>query len=122
MIVPTKTRGRWTAAMACLLAGSLVACADGRADGLAVAAQPASLRVMVKLVHASEDANAISAEASRIAGVPVSYAAATSQAWHALVLHCATAAECDTALARLRGANATYQTVEIDSRKSRLAS
>ncbi len=108
--------------MACLLAGALVACAEGAPHEGAVAAQPASLRVMVKLVHASEDADAISAEASRIAGVPVGYAAATSQAWHALVLRCASAAECDTALARLRAASATYQAVEIDGRKSRLAS
>lgn len=122
MIVPTKTGARWTAAMASLLAGSLVACAGGASHEPVVAAQPASLRVMVELVHASEDADAISAEAARIAGVSVSYAAATSQAWHALVLRCVSAAECDAALARLRAASATYQTVEIDGRKSRLAS
>jgi hypothetical protein len=77
---------------------------------------------MVKLVRTSEDANAISAEASRIAGVPVTYAAATSPAWHALSLHCASVAECDRALARLRAASATYQTVEIDARKAHSAS
>jgi hypothetical protein len=122
MMVPTKTRAGWTAAAACLLAGSLAAGADGAPHELAAAAKPASLRVMVKLVHASEDANAISAEAARIAGVPVTYATATSPAWHAISLHCASVAECDRAFARLRGASATYQAVEIDARKSRSAS
>ena len=72
---------------------------------------------MVKLARGSEDASAIAAEASRVAGVPVSYAAATSSTWHALCLHCA-GAECDAAIARLRAAGTIYQAVEIDGRKT----
>jgi hypothetical protein len=120
MIVPTKTRPRWGAA-AFVLAGALAACADGAPRQAAAAEQP-PLRVMVKLVRGSADGQAISAEASRIAGIPVSYAAATSPAWHALALHCTSTVECDAALARLRAASATYEAVEIDSRKTRSAS
>ncbi|HEY2561016.1 MAG TPA: hypothetical protein VGI48_15020 [Caldimonas sp.] len=89
-------------------------------DGAVAAAPP--LRVMVKLVHGSDDAAAIGAEATRIAGVNVSYAAATSPLWHALALHCASAAECDAAIARLRAAATVYQAVEIEGRKTRSAS
>ncbi|MDQ6639712.1 MAG: hypothetical protein M3Z15_08610, partial [Pseudomonadota bacterium] len=74
--------------------------------------------VMVKLVHGSEDAQAIAAEATRVAGVPVSYAAATSPVWHALAVHCAGAAQCDAAISRLRAAAAIYLAVEIDGRKT----
>jgi hypothetical protein len=77
---------------------------------------------MVKLVHGSDDAAAIGAEATRIAGVTVSYAAAASPSWHALALHCMSAAECDAAIARLRAAATVYQTVEIEGRKTRSAS
>jgi len=118
MILPTKRRAASAAAAACLLAAALAGCAASAPRERAAAMPAASLRVMVKLVHASEDASAISAEASRIAGIPVTYAAATSPAWHAVFLHCASAAECDSALARLRAASATYQAVELDGRKS----
>jgi hypothetical protein len=77
---------------------------------------------MVKLVHGSDDAAAIGAEATRIAGVTVRYAAATSPLWHALALHCASAVECDAAVARLRATTTVYQAVEIEGRKTRLAS
>jgi hypothetical protein len=77
---------------------------------------------MVKLVHGSEDAAAIGAEATRIAGVRVTYAAATSPVWHALALHCTGTAECDAAIARLRAAAGVYQTVEIEGRKTRSSS
>lgn len=80
------------------------------------------VRVQVKLVRPSDDAAAISAEASRHAGVPVTYAAATSASWHALALHCATAPQCEAAIARLRATAAVYQAVEIDGRKAPLAS
>jgi hypothetical protein len=77
---------------------------------------------MVKLVRGSEDAATIGAEASRIAGVRVSHAAATSAQWHALALHCASTAECDAALTRLRAASNVYQAVEIEGRKARSTS
>jgi len=82
-----------------------------------VADGAAPLRVMVKLAHASADANAIAGEAARVAGVPVTYAAAASPTWHALALHCA-GAGCDAAIARLRAAGSVYQAVEIDGRKT----
>jgi hypothetical protein len=114
MILSTSTRGVAGAAAACVLATALAACAAPRE---AASAAAAPLRVMVKLARGSEDANAIAAEASRVAGVPVSYAAATSPSWHALFLHCA-GSQCDAAIARLRAAGATYQAVEIDGRKT----
>lgn len=114
MVFPTTTSGVASAAAACVLASALAACAGTPREA---AAGAAPLRVMVKLARGSEDANAIAAEASRVAGVPVSYAAATSPTWHALFLHCA-GTQCDAALARLRAAGTTYQAVEIDGRKT----
>jgi len=118
MSVPTATR---SAAAGCALVAALAsACsAPGPRD---VAGEVPPLRVMVKLVDGSEDGATIGAEASRIAGVRVSYAAATSAQWHALALHCASAAECDAAVARLRAASSVYQTVEIEGRKARSVS
>ena len=121
MSVSTATRSVVAAAAGCALVAVLAsACNAPGPRGVAGEAQ--QLRVMVKLVRGSEDAVAIGAEASRIAGVRVSYAAATSAQWHALALHCASAAECDAAIARLRAANNIYQTVEIEGRKARSVS
>ncbi|MEO8836957.1 MAG: hypothetical protein ABI364_09485 [Caldimonas sp.] len=106
-------------ACAAALAAVLAACAPPR--GLA-AGGAVDVRVLVKLVHGSEDAAAIRAEAARLAGVPVSYAAAVSPSWHALALHCADAAQCAAAIDLLRGAGATYQAVEIEGRKAAQAS
>ena len=103
-----------SAAAACVLASALAACAAPRQ---AAADPAASVRVIVKLARPSEDAKAIAADATRIAGVPVTYAAATSSTWHALSLHCSGAA-CDAAIARLRAAETLYQAVEIDGRKT----
>ena len=80
------------------------------------------MRVVVDLVHASGDAGAIAAEATRVAGVPVRYAAATSTTRHALLVECDTGSHCDAALARLRAASTTYRAVEVDGRKTRTAS
>ena len=121
MPLPTATRSVAAAAAGCALAAALTTACSAAAPRDA-GAGPAPLRVMVKLVHGSEDALAIGAEATRVAGVPVSHAAATSAQWHALALHCAGAAECDAALARLRAAADVYQAVEIEGRKSRSAS
>lgn len=120
MILPNRRGACAHAAAACVLAAALAACTAPAPRERAAEAAP--LRVMVKLAHPSEDAAAISAEATRVAGVPVTYAAATSASWHALALHCAGPAECEAAVARLRGAAATYQAVEIEGRKSRSAS
>ena len=106
------TSGVASAAAACVVACAVGACAAPSA----AARDGASLRVMVKLTRASEDSSAIASQAARIAGVPVTYAAATSSTWHALALECA-GASCDAALARLRAAGEVYQAVEIDGRK-----
>ena len=98
---------------------ALVACA---APVETSAPMQANVRVMVKLVHSSEDARAIAEQAARVAGVAVSYAAATSPSWHAQVLRCADPAACDAAIARLRGAATLYQAVEVDGRKTRSTS
>jgi hypothetical protein len=112
ILATTPTSAIASAAAACVLSCALAACAAPReADGAA------PLRVMVKLARASEDANAIAAEAARVAGVPVNYAAAASPTWHVLVLRCA-AAQCDAAIARLRAADTLYQAVEIEGRKT----
>jgi hypothetical protein len=121
MILPNRRGASAPAAAACVFAAALAACAAAPAPK-DLAAETAPLRVMVKLVHPSEDTAAIGAEATRVAGVPVTYAAATSASWHALALHCTSPAECDAAVARLRGAGATYQAVEIEGRKTRSAS
>lgn len=114
MVFPTPTSGVASASAACVLACALVACAAPRVAG---ADGTESLRVRVKLARPSEDASAIAAQATRIAGIAVTYAAATSATWHALDLHCA-GARCDAAIARLRAADTFYQTVEIDGRKA----
>ena len=116
MVFPTTTTTSAvaSAAAACVLASALTACAAPRqaaADGAA------TLRVMVELTRPSEDADAIAAEAARVAGIPVTYAAAASPIRHALFLHCA-GARCDAAIARLRAADTLYQAVEVDGRKT----
>jgi len=121
MSLPTATRCVVAAAAGCALAAAFTT-ACSAAGGREAAGAPLTLRVMVKLAHGSEDALAIGAEATRVAGIPVSHAAAASTQWHALALHCASAAECDAALARLRAAADLYQAVEIEGRKTRSAS
>ena len=83
------------------------------------AARAVELRVLVKLVRPSQDTAAIAAEATRQAGVPASYAASVSAAWHSLSLRCVDAAACDAAVARLRQASGVYEAVELDARKQR---
>jgi hypothetical protein len=92
---------------------SLAACAG------AGGSVPAGLRVLVQLATPSDDAAAIAAAASRQAGVPVTYAAAASPAWHALALHCDSAVRCAAAVDRLRSAPAIYASVEIEGRKQK---
>jgi hypothetical protein len=121
MSVPTTMRSASAAAAGCALVALFAsACSAPAARDVAGEAPP--LRVMVKLVRSSEDAAAIGAEASRIAGVRVTYAASAGPQWHAIALHCASATECDAAVARLRDATTVYQTVEIEGRKARLVS
>ncbi len=102
------------AAFACLWLGACAAAPAGDAARV-------SVRIIVKLVRPSEDGAAIAAEASRVAGVPVGYAAAVSPLWHALGLRCVDVPACDAAIARLRDATGTYQAVELDERKRHTA-
>jgi len=102
------------AAFACLWLGACAATPAGDAA-------PVSVRIVVKLVRPSEDGSSIAAEASRVAGVPVAYAASVSLLWHSLGLRCADAPACDAAMARLRAAKDTYEAVELDERKRHTA-
>lgn len=77
------------------------------------------LRVIVKLARPSADRVVIAAEATREAGVPASYAASVSATWHALSLHCESAAACEAAITRMRQARGVYESVELDGRKQR---
>ncbi|MEO8081985.1 MAG: hypothetical protein ABI641_15735 [Caldimonas sp.] len=95
----------------------LVACAQPVPMAAAAPDGAVHVRLLVKIAHASEDGGAIAAEASRLAGVPVRYAAATSAVWHALVLDCTSIGECNDAVARLRAARNSYPVVERDERK-----
>lgn len=100
-----------------LVAGvSLAACA-GPAPSPRMAAN--DVRVLVRLVQPSSDSRAISAAASQQARVPVTHAAAASPTLHALALHCDSAAQCDSAIERLRNASAVYAAVEIEGRKQK---
>ena len=99
-----------------LLAGALTACAETPVAD-APGAMP-SMRVLVKLASPSTDRNAIAAEASRQAGVPVRYAAAVGPQWHALSLRCADSMACEAAFAGLQKADSPYLAVERDDRKS----
>jgi hypothetical protein len=119
MSAPTATHSVVAAAAGCALVAALTLTACSVPGTRDVVGDARPLRVMVKLVHGSDDAAAIGAEATRIAGVRVSHAAATSVQWHALALHCGSAVECDAAVARLRAAADVYQAVEIEGRKSR---
>ena len=103
---------------AAVAVSALSACAAPaeRAPGMG---GPVELRVLVKLVRPSQDTAAIAAEAGRQAGVPASYAAAVSAAWHSLNLRCVDAAACEAAVARLRQASTVYEAVELDGRKQR---
>jgi hypothetical protein len=121
MSVPTAMRSVAAAAAGCALVAVLASACSAPAPR-DIAGETPPLRVMVKLVHGSDDAAAIGAEAARIAGVRVTYAASAGPQWHALALQCASSAECDAAIARLRAAGNVYQSVEIEGRKTRLSS
>ena len=103
---------------AAVAVSALSACAAPAERAVSTGA-PVEVRVLVKLARPSQDTAAIAAEASRQAGVPASYAASVSAAWHSLNLRCVDAAACDAAVARLRRASAVYEAVELDGRKQR---
>jgi hypothetical protein len=96
----------------------LTACAAPVAAS--AAAEGVDTRVLVKRAQPGGDTTAIAAEASRLAGLPVRYAASVNGVWHALVLHCVDAAACDAAMVRMRRSG-VYAAVELDGHKSRAA-
>ncbi|HZV94005.1 MAG TPA: hypothetical protein VFF72_12370 [Caldimonas sp.] len=106
------------AATVLALAASLAACAAPSVSASASMPREVDVRIIVKLLQPSGDTAAIAADAARRAGVEVTYAAAVSGVWHALVLHCPDAAACTAATVRLRDSGA-YADVEIDGRKRR---
>ncbi len=83
----------------------------------ATAVPETELRVLVKLAQPSGDAAAIARLVSSRAGVTARYLGSSSLAWHALVLPCSGAAECDALLQRLRSDRAAIEAVERDERK-----
>lgn len=101
---------------AAIAVSALSACAAPKAEPVTGGVE---LRVLVKLARPSEDRAAIAAEATRQAGVPASYAASVSAAWHALNLRCVDTSACDAAVVRLRQASGVYEAVELDGRKQR---
>jgi hypothetical protein len=98
---------RWLALGAAV--SGLAACAS--------AAPETELRVLVKLAQPSSDTAAIARLVSSRAGVAARYLGSSSLAWHALVLPCSGAAECDGMLQRLRSDRVSLQAVERDERK-----
>ena len=92
-----------------LLSGTMLA---------ACAAEPSSpMRLLVKLAQPSSDPAAIASLASRAAGVPARYLAASSPHWHAIALDCDGPLQCEAALERLRADRAVFDAVERDERK-----
>ena len=97
---------------ALLLCSSLLAaCATQASDAYA------PLRIVVKLAQPSEDGVAVARMVSRSAGVPARYLAATSSAWHAVALECASVSACEAALQRLREDRTNFSAIERDERK-----
>jgi len=76
-----------------------------------------AVRILVKLKQPGCDPQAIASRASEVAGLPVGYIAAASEAWHALVIACDDAAACREALARLQADAVTYDRVSPDMRR-----
>jgi hypothetical protein len=75
------------------------------------------LRVLLQLAHPSSDSAAIARLVSNRAGVTARYLGSSSLSWHALVLPCSGADECEAVLQRLRTDRAAFEAVERDERK-----
>ena len=78
---------------------------------------PRGERILVKVMADAATADDIARSATRVAGVPVRYAAAAGASWHALFLECRDGAECSAAIARLRAAPEAFAAVEPDGRR-----
>lgn len=102
--------------MSSIWKGGTVAAFAGMAVAACAPPMTAQQRIVVKLVHASDNGTAIASQASRLAGVPVRYLAAVSGQWHALALQCEGTAACSGAVASMARASDVYDSVRIDSR------
>jgi hypothetical protein len=107
---------RFGLGIASLMLSGLAACTTGAATPQDPAGV-VQMRVLVKLQDASSDPLVLARQASAIAGVPVRYVSAASPRWHALTLECASSAECDAALQRLRADDRAFAEVERDMPK-----
>ena len=94
----------------------LAACA-APVPAAAPAGPVAELRVLVKLVQASSDTQAIAAQVAAAAGTHARYLAATSPQWHALMLVCAEPQACEAALRRLGENKTAFEVVQRDERR-----
>ena len=93
------------------------------ATWLAACATPApatELRVLVKLARPSSDSAAIARLVSDRAGVTARYLGSSSLTWHALVLPCSGASDCEAVLQRLRADRIAIEAVERDETKRML--
>jgi hypothetical protein len=105
--------------LACL--AGVAACASPVPVAMAApptaSASSTELRLLAKLARPSTDAASIEREVSSAAGVPARHLSSTSPQWHALLLRCASAAECDAAVRRLRADAATFEAIQLDERR-----
>jgi hypothetical protein len=101
--------GRALRGFTCAALAGLAACAG--------AVPQTELRVLVRLARPSSDSAAIARLVSDRAGAPARYLGSSSLSWHALVLPCDGAAECDALLQRLRAERGAIDAVERDERK-----
>jgi hypothetical protein len=100
-------------ALVCL--AGVAACAAPDA-AVATATPPSEARLLVKLAHPASDGAAIAREVGASAGVPARYLSSSSAQWHVVVLRCASSAECDAAVQRLRADTARIEAVQPDQR------
>jgi len=109
-----------TAALTATLAAAFALAGCGTAAPAATEAPAGTLRVMVKLsaaaARSAPDAATVAEWASRSTGLAVRYSAATSLAWHAIVLPCS-AATCDAALRALAADSAHFDIAEPEGRR-----
>jgi hypothetical protein len=118
MMFTTMAGGVASAAAACVLGAGLGAC---------VAPAGARPRRAPRASHGQAGAQLRGCRRDRRRGDPHRrhprhLRAATSSSWHALAVHCASAAQCDEAIARMRAAGTVYVVVESEGRKARSGS
>lgn len=96
---------------AAFAATALAACAAAPAAG-------GGMRVLVRLAQPSNDPAAIAALAARVSGHEAHYAASAGGDWHALMIRCRGADDCDAALRRLAEDGTDIAAAQRDARKA----